>query len=83
MTESRAQKISRIRMRPRSVGTPRYRRDDGVGLSGRNPEELETGDFVEPESRVLAATPFVVQLTIRFGLELRMSVGDFRLRAAR
>ena len=38
-------------------------------------EELEAGNFVEPESRVLAATPFVVHSVDGFGLELRMSDG--------
>jgi hypothetical protein len=39
-------------------------------------EELEAGQFVEPESRVLAATPFVVKPVEGFGLQLRMSDGS-------
>lgn len=39
-------------------------------------EELEAGRFVEPESRVLAASPFVVKPVDRFGLQLRMSDGS-------
>lgn len=39
-------------------------------------EELEAGKFVEPESRVLAATPFVVKPVDGFGLQLRMSDGS-------
>ncbi|MFI5455279.1 MAG: hypothetical protein ACHRXM_07480 [Isosphaerales bacterium] len=39
-------------------------------------EELESGRFVEPESRVLIATPFVVKPAEGFGLELRMSDGS-------
>lgn len=39
-------------------------------------EELEAGRFVEPESRVLAASPFVVKPVDGFGLQLRMSDGS-------
>jgi hypothetical protein len=39
-------------------------------------EDLEAGTFVEPESRVLVATPFVVKPAEGFGLELRMSDGS-------
>ena len=39
-------------------------------------EDLEAGEFIEPESRVLAATPFVVKPADRFGLQLRMSDGS-------
>jgi hypothetical protein len=39
-------------------------------------EELEAGKFVEPESRVLAASPFVVKPANGFGLQLRMSDGS-------
>ena len=45
----------------------------GIPLSK---EELEAGTFVEPESRVLAATPFVVKPVDGFGLQLRMSDGS-------
>jgi hypothetical protein len=39
-------------------------------------EELESSQFIEPESRVLSATPFVVKPVDGFGLELRMSDGS-------
>jgi hypothetical protein len=39
-------------------------------------EELEAGKFIEPESRVLVATPFVVKPVEGFGLQLRMSDGS-------
>ena len=39
-------------------------------------EELETGRFVGPDSRVLVATPFVVRPVDKFGLQLRMSDGS-------
>ena len=39
-------------------------------------EELEAGQFLEPESRVLVATPFVVKPVEGFGLQLRMSDGS-------
>lgn len=39
-------------------------------------EDLEAGTFIEPESRVLAATPFVVKPIKGFGLQLRMSDGS-------
>ena len=39
-------------------------------------EELESGRFIEPESRVLKATPFVVKPVDGFGLELRISDGS-------
>lgn len=56
----------------------------GVDLNGVPPalgeplckEDLETGGFVEPGSRVLSATPFVVKPVEGFGLELRMSDGS-------
>jgi hypothetical protein len=38
-------------------------------------EELEAGTFIEPTSRVLAATPFVVKPDDGFGLQLGMSDG--------
>ena len=39
-------------------------------------EELEAGPFIEPGSRVLAASPFVVKPVGGFGLELRMTDGS-------
>jgi len=39
-------------------------------------EELEAGTFVEPESRVLTATPFVARPVEGIGLHLRMSDGS-------
>jgi len=39
-------------------------------------EELESGTFIEPDSRVLKATPFVVKTVEAFGLELRLSDGS-------
>lgn len=39
-------------------------------------EELENGTFVESESRVLAATPFIVKTVEGFGLQLQMSDGS-------
>ncbi len=39
-------------------------------------EELEAGTFIEPEGRVLVATPFVVKPLEGFGLQLRMSDGS-------
>ncbi len=39
-------------------------------------EQLEAGTFVEPESRVLAAIPFVVKPVVGFGLRLRMTDGS-------
>jgi hypothetical protein len=39
-------------------------------------EDLEAGTFVEPESRVLEASPFVVKPADGFGLQLRMSDGS-------
>jgi len=39
-------------------------------------EELEAGTFVEAESRVLTAAPFVVKPVEGFGLQLRMSDGS-------
>jgi hypothetical protein len=39
-------------------------------------EELEAGRFFEPESRVLATTPFVVKPVDGIGLQLRMSDGS-------
>lgn len=54
-----------------------------VGLDGLgkplDKEELESGQFIDPESRVLAATPFVVKSVSGFGLELRMSDGSVLL----
>lgn len=38
-------------------------------------EELEQASLIEPDSRVLSATPFLVKPAGRFGLELRMSDG--------
>lgn len=49
---------------PASVGKPLSKQD------------LEAGTFVEPESRVLAASPFVVKPANGFGLQLRMSDGS-------
>lgn len=45
----------------------------------RNPlrnEELEAGRFIEPESRVSAASPFVVRPANVFGLLIRMADGS-------
>jgi hypothetical protein len=42
-------------------------------------EELESGRFIEPESRVLSAIPFLVKPAEVFGLELRMSDGSSML----
>jgi hypothetical protein len=39
-------------------------------------EEVESRQFIEPESRVSAATPFVVKPVNGFGLQLRMSDGS-------
>jgi hypothetical protein len=39
-------------------------------------EELEAAPLIEPESRVLAATPFVVRPVDSFGMQLRMSDGS-------
>ncbi len=39
-------------------------------------EELESGIFIEPESRVFSATPFLVKSVEGFGLELCMSDGS-------
>lgn len=39
-------------------------------------EKLEAGTFIEPESRVLAALPFVARPVEGFGLQLRMSDGS-------
>jgi hypothetical protein len=39
-------------------------------------EELEAGKFIEPESRVLKATPFVARPAEEFALQLRMSDGS-------
>ncbi len=41
-----------------------------------NKKDLESGTFIEPESRVLSATPFVVKAVGGFGLQLRMSDGS-------
>ena len=38
--------------------------------------ELEAGTFIEAESRVLVATPFVVKTPQGFGLQLRMTDGS-------
>lgn len=51
---------------------------NGLGKPLRK-EELESGEFIEPESRVMAATPFVVKSVNGFGLELRMSDGSVLL----
>src|SRR5947207_4616442 len=48
--------------------------EKGLGKPLRR-EELESGEFIESQSRVLAATPFVVKPVNGFGLELRMSDG--------
>jgi hypothetical protein len=45
------------------------------GRALRN-EELEKASFIEPESRVLSATPFAVKPAGVFGLQLRMSDGS-------
>ena len=39
-------------------------------------DELESGRFIETESRVLSATPFLIKPAEAFGLELRMSDGS-------
>ncbi|HVC95183.1 MAG TPA: hypothetical protein VND64_15920 [Pirellulales bacterium] len=39
-------------------------------------EELEKGQFIEPEGRVVAATPFAVKPVEGFGLQLRTSDGS-------
>jgi hypothetical protein len=39
-------------------------------------EELESSSFIAPDSRVMAATPFVVEPADSFGLHLRMSDGS-------
>ncbi len=39
-------------------------------------DELESGQFIKPESLVVAATPFVVRPVNGFGLQLRMSDGS-------
>jgi hypothetical protein len=39
-------------------------------------EELESKQFVEPESRVVLATPFIVKPVNGFGLQLRLSDGS-------
>ena len=49
---------------PPSIGTP------------LNKEDLEAGTFIEPESRVLLATPFLVKPVDRIGLQLRMTDGS-------
>jgi len=49
---------------PAAVGTPLRK------------EELESREFIQPESRVTAATPFVVKPVNGFGLQLRMADGS-------
>ena len=39
-------------------------------------EELESQTLIEPESRVISATPFIVRPANGFGLQLRLSDGS-------
>jgi hypothetical protein len=48
-------------------------RPSGTPLSK---EALESGGFIEAESRVVEATPFLVSPAVGFGLQLRMSDGS-------
>lgn len=47
----------------------------GLGQPLRK-EDLESKRFIEPESRVLAAVPFIVRPAGAFGLQLRLSDGS-------
>lgn len=51
---------------------------DAAGSMGRllSSSEIESGTFIEPQSRVVSATPFEVKPALGFGLQLKFADGS-------